>query len=237
MNTMTLIYSGLLGLLLGLMLSYNTIKEIIRIQRTPTTAIGALPLDGQVEAVGSAEGETIYSPLTQKACVYWQIRISEKHGSGKDSSWEILDKQYSRGAFYINDGTGKLRILPSLYDEFILRNDVNETSNLLDSFGGEMQVALKKLDIDTTKFLNLNKTINVLERYIEPKEKIYALGEFTTQGAGKSFVISTEINKLIISDHSEKEILGKFYWQVFVNALGIPILIYLLLFAFSFANR
>jgi len=78
MHTLTVITIGVLGCLLGLILSYSSIKEIVRIRHTPSSHIGALQLKGQAEVVGKADNMAVNSPLTQKACVLWHVEIQEK---------------------------------------------------------------------------------------------------------------------------------------------------------------
>ena len=84
---LTFVYLGLLGILVGMVLSYKAIKEIIGIYRTPTSVISALLTEGQVEVVGKADCEkSITSPISHKPCVLWQVKVQDNAGGGRSSS-------------------------------------------------------------------------------------------------------------------------------------------------------
>src|ERR1700690_2696760 len=76
----------------ALIRTYHNIKEAIRIRRTPTYNITALPPEGLVEVVGKAEQNNSNSPITQTACVFWQVQVEELQSSGKSSHWVTIYK-------------------------------------------------------------------------------------------------------------------------------------------------
>jgi hypothetical protein len=225
--------AGALGGLLGVALSNKDLGKIIRMFRTPTSEIGALPLDEHVEIVGKADSEvTVNSPITKQTCILWQVEVSERRGSGKRSRWVTVYSDTSTKSFDVYDGTGKVQIHPSRLTELILRDDVRKSSGIFNSLDDGIQTALKDLGVETKGSL-FNKNMRVHERYIEQGDQIYVLGKTFLRNGIK--MMDGESSPLIVSDHSELRVLGTFFWRVVLNAiLGIVIGIALYLY---FTNR
>jgi len=223
-NNLAIYFVSALGGLLGLAFSYNTVGKIIRILRTPTSEIGSLQLDEQVEIIGKADSETtVTSPITKKNCVLWQVEVSEKRSSGKSSHWVTVYKNTSTSPFDIYDGTGKVRIYPDRLTELILRDDVRKTSGIFTSLDEQVETALKDLGIDTKGFWNFNKNMRVHERYIEQGDQIYVLGKAFYKNGTR--MMDGESSPLIVCD----------YWAGFSGRLSVmPLLaLYLELGFFS----
>jgi hypothetical protein len=232
-NNLMMLLAGALGGLLGVAFSYGELGKIIRMIRTPTSEIGALPLDEQVEIVGKADsGATVSSPITKQTCVLWQVEVSEKRGSGKHSRWVKVYNNTSTNSFDVYDGTGNVQIYPNRLTEIILHDDVRKSSGIFTSLDEQMEAALKDLGVETKGSL-FNKTMRVHERYIEQGDQIYVLGRTFTKNGIR--MMDGESSPLIVSDKSELQVLGKFFWRVVVNAI-IGIVIGIALF-FYFTNR
>lgn len=232
-NNPMIFVAGALGGLLGVAFSYRELGKIIRMFRTPTSEIGALPLDEQVEIVGKADSEvTVNSPITKQTCVLWQVEVSERRGSGKRSRWVTVYSNTSTKSFDVYDGTGKVQIYPNRLTELILRDDVRKSSGIFNSLDEGIQTALKDLGVDTKGSL-FNKTTRVHERYVEQGDQIYVLGKTFLKNGIK--MMDGESSPLIVSDQSELRVLGTFFWRVVLNAfLGAVIGIALFLY---FTNR
>jgi ABC-type phosphate/phosphonate transport system permease subunit len=207
-----MIGAGLLGGLLGLAFSYREIGKIVRILRTQTGVIGAInsiSSDENFETLGKAEsGTTLQSPITKTPCVLWEVSVSEKRSSGKNSHWVTVFHRISPEQFYISDGTGKLTIDPSQRLELILREDVRKSSGVFSSLDEQVETALNELGVDTKGFLNLNKNLRIQERFIERGDDIYVIGRKTY---GDEDLVGDV--PLIVSDYSERELLGRFLWH------------------------
>ena len=215
-NNLMAIVAGAVGGLLGLLVSHREIRKIFRIIGTSTSEVGSLPMEGQVEIVGSADSDAaVYSPITNKACVVWQVEVMEQRRSGKSSHWVTVYKNTSTSPFDISDATGRMRIYPGRSMELILRDDVRKSSGVFSSLDEQTQAALKNAGIQTKGAL-FNKTMRVYERYIEQGEQIYALGTVYSKNGTR---VMDDESPLIVSDHSELRLLSKFIWQVFFNAL------------------
>ena len=221
--------AGAVGGLLGVAFSYKELGKIVRMIRTPTGEIGALPLDEQVEIIGKADSEvTVSSPITKQTCVLWQVEVSEKRGSGKRSRWVTVYSNTSTKSFDVYDGTGKVQIYPNRLTELILRDDVRKSSGIFTSLDEGIQTALKELDVDTKGSL-FNKNMRVHERYIEQGDQIYVLGKTFYKNGIR--MMDGESSPLLVSDQSELRVLGKFFWRVVLNALfgaviGIALFLY-----------
>lgn len=216
-NNLMVILGGALGGFLGLLFSYREIGKIIRMIRTSTGDIVSLPADEQVEVVGQADGEAaLRSPITKTPCVFWQVVVSEKRSSGKSSHWVTVYSNKSTAPFNVHDGTGRMQVYPSRGMELLLRDDVKQSSGIFSSLDEQTQTALKEMGVETKGFLNLNKNMRVQERYIEQGDQIYLLGKTTSKIGARVMDVDSP---LIISDHSELRLLGRFSWQVFISAV------------------
>lgn len=228
-NNPMIFVAGALGGLLGVAFSYRELGKIIRMFRTSTSEIGALPLDEQVEIVGKADSEvTVNSPITKQTCVLWQVEVSERRGSGKRSRWVKVYSNTSTKSFDVYDGTGKVQIYPNRLTELILRDDVRKSSGIFNSLDEGIQTALKDLGVDTKGSL-FNKNMRIRERYIEQGDQIYVLGKTFVKNGIK--MMDGESSPLIVSDQSELQVVGTFFWRVVLNAIfgaviGIALFLY-----------
>jgi hypothetical protein len=230
MNTTILILILGLAALVGIVISFSSIKKIIQIRRTPTCWISALPMEGPVEIVGQTGSKTTRSPITSTECVLWQVEVKEQRSSGKSSHWVTIFKETSTETFDVLDETGKVQVNPSGAD-LVLIDDVKESSGWLQSLDSQTLTAVERLGIETTGFLGLKKTLQVYERYVSPGENIYVLGEI--QGSdGYKAIASAGGSPVIISDRSERELLTTLYgrvalWILVSIAVGGGLIFYL----------
>lgn len=211
------ILAAAVGGFLGLLLAYKEIGKIFRLLRTTTAEIGTLSADEQVQVVGQADGGTMLaSPITKKACVLWQVVVSERRSSGKSSHWVTVYSRTSTTPFEVYDLTGRMQVYPGPAMELQLKDDVNKASSIFSALDEQTQAALKEVGIETKGFMKLNKTMRVQERYIERGDQIYVMGKTSaTQGAR---VMDTQ-SPLIVSDHSQLRLLTKFFGQVLLNVV------------------
>jgi len=217
-DNLIVILGGALGGFLGLLLSYRDVGKIIRMIRTSTGDIASVRADEQVEIAGKADGDTpIQSPITKTSCVLWQVVVSERRSSGKSSHWVTVFSNASTEPFDVYDGTGRMRVHPSRGMELLLREDVKKSSGIFTSLDEQTQTALNEMGVDTKGFLNLNKTMRVQEYFIEKGDLIYLLGKASSRVGTQ--VMDGEDSPLIVSDHSELGLLGKFTWKVILNVL------------------
>ena len=217
-----IIYIGLC-FLVWLLVSYNGFRKIIGILQTPTENIGALPTEGLVEISGKAGGQTIQSPISRSACVFWQLEVKERRRSSKGGShWATILKQLSDGAFEVSDGTGRVMVLADPKSELILNSDVQSSSGSYE-YGPDIQSTLEGLGIKTTNFLGFNRTLRVYERYLVAGEQVYVHGYVNYDNGVKTIASGKGISP-IISDQSEKSILNRLAWRVGVASLFVALI-------------
>jgi hypothetical protein len=227
-----LIYAGV-GLLFGLIgvfVSLRNIREILRIQRTPTDVIGSLPPDGQVEVLGRAAQNTTTSPISRSPCAFWQVQVQENRSTGRSSHWVTIYQAASPGPFEISDGTGAVQI-SSAGADLILRDEINKSSGLFRPMEPDIQAALEELGIKLTGILGFQKTLRVHERIIQQGEEIYVLGEIQHAGGART-IQSVPDAPAIVSDRSERDTLGALYGRIVTSLLTFLFLGVLAVFAF-----
>jgi hypothetical protein len=87
--------------LLGLFFSIGVISKIVRIRKTRTYWISALPDTGQVEVFGKASGEFHNNPQNGTECVFWHVIATQMQGSAKKQTkvtvYVELSKKCIRG--------------------------------------------------------------------------------------------------------------------------------------------
>jgi hypothetical protein len=78
---------------------------------------------GQVEVNGSTVNwKALTAPLTQTICVYYEYKVEQKVGSGKNSHWEtITSGSTDMVPFYLDDQTAVVRVHP--FGAKIILND------------------------------------------------------------------------------------------------------------------
>lgn len=216
-NDLTVILAGVLGGFLGLLLSYKLIGKMIRMIGTATGEISSFLSEERVEIAGKADAQTtIQSPITKTSCVLWQVAVAERRSSGKSSHWVTVFSDTSVASFDVYDGTGRVRVYPGRKMEIFLKDDVKKSSGVFYSLDEQTQTALSELGVNTKGLLGLNKSMRVQERYLQQGDQVYLLGRILSNREGK--VMDTD-SPLVVSDHSELRLLGKFAGQVFLNVL------------------
>jgi hypothetical protein len=227
MNTPILIGVAVVTILVGLFVSLSSIQQILRIRRTPTSHISDLPSEGEVEICGKAGPAVTKSPISQSDCVLWRAEIQNRQSSGKESRWVTIYKEISNESFEIIDETGKVIVQPSIV-ELTLHKDINQSSGLFNSLDEETKAAVETLGVETTGLLGMDNSLKVEESCIFPGDAIYILGQVIIEDGLKK-IVSDDTNSLIISDRSEKELLGALYKKVVIRLLVIPIGVILLM--------
>ncbi len=228
-RNMMVILAGAAGGFFGLLLSYKDLGKLFRMIRTSTSEIAHISADEQVEIVGRADSSTIlHSPITKTPCVLWQVEVMERRSSGRSSRWVTVYSNTSTEPFDVYDNTGRMRIHPSHRLELLLRDDVKKSSGLFSSLDEQTQAALSEMGVSSKGLMNFNKNMRVHERFIEQGDQVYVLGRTSlSQGAR---VMDWENHPLIVSDHSELSLLGRFLWRVIANVfifMVIAVLVYL----------
>jgi len=103
-----LTFFGILMFYIG----YKKLREaslVARIRETPVRDIGT----GIVRLFGKVEGEyPLISPLTGMPCYYYRATARKLVRNGRTLQWNDCKKATAQRDFYLNDGTGRVRIVP-----------------------------------------------------------------------------------------------------------------------------
>jgi hypothetical protein len=205
------------GILLGLIFSYATIKRIVRIYRTPIYRIKNLPESGQVVVVGKAESKDTKSLLKRTNCALWEVVIQEKRNTGRKGSghWFEIYRQMSNEPFEISDGTGSVQIVP-VDAKLILHNDLQKTNGLLHPLPPRIKETIEELGILTKISVDIERPLQVYERFVGLGDEVYVTGEVKYEN-GIKIIKSGDKLPFIISDYKEHEILGALFRDVAAN--------------------
>ena len=105
-----------------------------KIENIPTSTVRSLAM-GIVELTGKAEvSKGLKSPLTNAECTLYRYTIEEYRRSGKSGHWVTIAKGDSFSCFFwLNDGTGKVMVLPR-GAEFIMPVDYEFSTGLAGRF-------------------------------------------------------------------------------------------------------
>jgi hypothetical protein len=116
----------------------------------------------------------------------------------------------------VYDASGRVRVQPGSQTELLLRDDEKQTSSLFSALDEQTRTVLGELGINTKGLLNMNKRMQVYERYLEKGDQVYLLGKTTIQNGTKTLDGNTP---LIVSDQSELRLLTKYIGQVVMSAV------------------
>ncbi len=212
MDTLAIIAILILAFLVGLAISVPSLIKIIRILRTPTTWISALPPEGPVEVMGKVGDKTILSPITKTACAAYMLEVQQYKRSRNSAGWRTISKTRSKEPFEIDDETGIVRIDPSNAELMVSGESFD------DSLDAEQKDALESRGIKTAGFLGFEKKLRVIEHLVLPQQQIYAIGKIQP-GLGKKLIAGDGSVPLIISDRSERDVLLTLYKRVGLSLL------------------
>lgn len=102
------LFIGLIALGIGLFKS----SRARAVSGWPRTPVGSLKEREPQMFTGKARSAvTVNSPVTQTPCAFYLETVEEHSGGGRSSGWRIID-QKPYGGFYVEDGTGKVLVLP-----------------------------------------------------------------------------------------------------------------------------
>jgi len=101
---------------LGIKSFFNGFKQLREkrlLENTPSSTVRGLAM-GLVELTGKAEKtKPLQSPFTRFDCVYYRYTIEQYRSRGNSSHWEVIAKGDSNSCpFWLDDGTGKIMVLP-----------------------------------------------------------------------------------------------------------------------------
>jgi hypothetical protein len=221
----------LIGLWMGLwfILSISTIGKIQLTMHTHTTWISALPNKGRVEVDGKAQGESITSPLGEKACVVWQGEVLKIHRSRNRTIWKRIFGYTYPNSFVVDDSTGRILVKPEGAEIILPEGELIEEKREI------LLAKIKKLGFQDTTALSQTDNLQVYERRVIEGEEIYVTG-YLQRRKTDIILMGKPSDPLTIRTQREATTLGKLYGQVilkgimtFFIVLGVAIIYYGLL--------
>jgi len=106
-NKMFLIIGVIVFCLIGVFIVYNEKKKKIErsLDKIPFTAINKLQQNKYSKIKGKvlSGSKALISPLSEKKCVYYAIKIEEEKVSGKNHYWNTIYKDEKIQDFYVED--------------------------------------------------------------------------------------------------------------------------------------
>jgi hypothetical protein len=232
-RTNGIIFSAI-GLFFGVLAFFHGFKDLRikrRMEDIPVSTLRAMA-PGQVEVSGKAvDWATMTAPLTGEPCVYYEFKIEQKVGSGKNSHWETLlsGKTYEE-PFYIDDGTSCVRVLPQgadiiLDDDFHLETGIfNDVPPLIDAY-------MTSRGLSCLGFFGFEKTLRFYERRLHPGETVFILGTCQEEGSSpdhppspnymdKVYLGFRKGDFFILSDESRDKLESSFGLKSFFGIFG-----------------
>jgi hypothetical protein len=125
---------------------FRDLRTARRLRDMPTARVRSLP-QGSVELSGTAHSaEPATAPFTGKACAYYEAEVLEHRRSGKRSRWVTRHREASSLPFWLDDGTGRVCVLPA-GAETHLPLDYHEEFSGFGSLPGAAEQALARWGI------------------------------------------------------------------------------------------
>ncbi len=223
-----------LYLALGIVGGFGLLLQSWRVQHQkrmiegyPTSTVRSLAL-GPVEVSGRAQptGELLSSPFGALPCVFFTYVVEEQVQSDKNIKWKTIAKGISEYPFLVNDGTGRVLIIPD-GAEFVFPEERTYRQNWLGALPPATVAGLGHLGISTNSWLG-DRTLRCRETCILPEEEVYVLGTahermeagHAVDNASRLFIGRSRDHHFIISDRSETELLSRLRWQIWGLFLG-----------------
>jgi hypothetical protein len=110
-------------------LGFRKYREYRILADTPRASVRSIPM-GLVHLNGKSTGEHLLtSPLTRTPCYYYKAWVELWAMKVKDNSkeWKTIRTEADSRVFYLDDGTGKVTVIPNNADFYVTRTFQGET--------------------------------------------------------------------------------------------------------------
>ena len=152
---------------------FKKLSALRRVENTPTCTIRSIPM-GTVELKGRAYmKEPIEAPFSARLVAYYEVEIEESHKRGKDSGWTLIHSGASQKPFELDDGTGRVRVIPD-GAESRLSNASARRSSFFSELPARLQSYMSKVGFEGG--LSGGLGLRFTERCIEIGETVYVHG-------------------------------------------------------------
>lgn len=220
------------------------------IRDTPTQDIESLSIGpSEIKGRFDAKDDPLSAPFSDEECVYYKYRIQEYKHSGDDKSWQTIDRGSSHTPMYVDDGTGRVLVIPHEETYFEVKSeDTNE-------YGSSRSPPNSKIKQFVENNDEIDKTDNkrkYREEIIKNKEDGYVFGTAQVEdtdlsdnddksNAGRLCIKKVVDNSLseplfMIAGVSEEEVVDRrdfALWRVPYGAIYLVIALFMLLVGLS----
>ncbi len=217
------------------------------IENVPTSKIRSLAM-GLVEVYGTIvpfEKVVLSSPFTNKDCVYYDYKIEEERGSGKNRHWVTIKHETKMQNFFVRDETAQVVVDPRG-----AKMDVPESfyfgSGMFKDPPVEVKNFLAANSLGFEGWFGINRSMRFVEHALFLDQKVFVMGEamdnpLVEEGTAKAGIEDVIIGKgqnekfFLISNKSEKDVLKNMsfaaYGGVIVGILLVALGLFLLFVA------
>ena len=210
-------------------LAYSKLKNFYLIKSTPTLPINRV-YKGLAEVKGKAiEGDRqLISPISETPCVYYEVKVEElqreyNRRGRSHKSWKTLKQLESSEPIYLEDGTGRARVLIQ-GAEMVFNKDIKAESKLWSkNFPPVVENYLQSIG------LSGRGNIRLFEIFVKPGDRLYVLGSADRKGDQVNFEKQGSL-PMVISDFPEEKLAGHFMGNGMALTLGALVLLGLGLF-------
>lgn len=164
---------------LGLFMVYKGFDEyrVSRLIRDTATETVRSVAVGRTELTGTAvPADTVFHrPFTDGECVYAHYTIREHDDSGSEGSdWTTVDTDTWVAPFYLEDGTGRIRVEPEVTAKFEI-SEGNTTTITVDA-GQSPPPEIRAFLDDVASASPSSEKRKYVEEVIPPEASVYVLG-------------------------------------------------------------
>jgi hypothetical protein len=142
-------------------LGFRKYREYRILADTPRASVRSIPM-GLVHLNGKSTGEHfLTSPLTRTPCYYFKAWVELWTTKVKDNSkeWKMIRTEADARVFYLDDGTGKVTVIPNNADFYVTRTFQGEAGPSNEELLDYMQ---RVSEAAQTARAALNTTVNAL---------------------------------------------------------------------------
>ncbi len=149
-----------------------------KLKNAPLKKIANFKNNEIAKIVGNIEiiDQPLISPLANRKCAFYYIRIERKSSSGKNSHWKTIVEEEVSQKFLIRDGEDYAYINDSNIKSYIVQDKMFSSG-----FGNDATERLEKYliskGIESEGFFGFNKTLRYYEGVLENNEKIAVFGK------------------------------------------------------------